>query len=58
MMKKFRDWPRSLAYSAKVYIQKFAPQLQRLIDCETSVFAVKASAITTFNIIEYLGTSL
>ena len=50
---KIRDWPKeSLAYSAKVYIQKFAPQLQRLIDCETSVFAVKASAITTFNIID------
>lgn len=50
---KVRDWPKeSLAYSAKVYIKKFAPQLQPLIDCETSVFAVKASAITTFNIID------
>ena len=50
---KVRKWPKtSLVYSAQTYINKYAPELQALIDCRTSVFSSKTSAITTFNIVD------
>ena len=50
---KLDIWPKtSVVYSAKSYIQKYDKNLQKLIDCNTSLFSPSTNAITSFNLID------
>ena len=50
---KLGIWPKtSVVYSAKSYIQKYDKNLQKLIDCNTSLFSPSTNAITSFNLID------
>ena len=50
---KLGNWPKtSVVYSSKSYIQKYDKNLQKLIDCNTSLFSPSTNAITSFNLID------